>query len=144
MRTVRIVCLWAATLALGACSPSGQPVPLELQGSWLTTSPAQSDMKSMNLTLGPCTSDHDCGRLEIVWDVGEPCTYYLSYDSDINEGVNLRTTPGDSFACGWSPWSNSVVRITPGADACIMVVARGAHTTGTTLARVWPRPSPDE
>ncbi len=140
MRTARVVCLWAAALVLGGCSPSGQPVPLELQGSWLTTSPEQIDMKSMNLTLGPCTSERDCGRLEIVWDVGEPCAYYLAYDSDSNEGVNLRTTAGDSFACGWSPWSDNVVRVMPAADGTIMVVARGVSTTGTTLAQVWPQP----
>ena len=141
MRTAPFAGLCAVVLLLGACSPSGQPVPIELQGTWLTTSrPAQPDVVSMSLTLGSCTSDRDCGRLEIVWDVGEPCAYSLAYDSDSSEGVNLRTTSGDSFACGWSPWSNAVVRVTPGADDSLTVDVPGAYPRSATLVRPRPRP----
>jgi hypothetical protein len=42
---------------------------------------------------------------------------------------------GDSFGCGWSPWSKGVISLTPGTGDSIEVVGEGIGQTAVILDR---------
>jgi hypothetical protein len=106
----------------------GSLSPTELEGTW--------SAGSTTVTLAGCAVGEECGRLDRVDDNGEQCFYTLEYRSADAEGLSLVTSGGNSFGCGYSPWSGGVVRVTPGPEGTIEVVAVGVPQTAVTLTRV--------
>lgn len=102
-------------------------LPLELQGTWHDG--------STTVAVSACAAGEKCGRLRQIDGNGEHCVYTLTYRSGNARGVHLTTSMGNSFGCGFSPWSKGVVSLSPGTDGTVEVAVRGVPQTAITLKR---------
>jgi hypothetical protein len=82
--------------ASAASSAQSESLPPGLLGCW---------SGAAILTLDDCIVGEECERLERVDDNKEHCWYTLTSLGREANGYGFKTSGGNSFGCGWSPWA---------------------------------------